>query len=79
MSIVSGFIVLFGCSLSENRAQQCNGRSQTVRPCVALAGRMLLLLLLRETTSCSLAVTVEVEPPHTPTDEVDLLPRREEK
>lgn len=79
MSIVSGIIVLFGCSLNENRAQQCNGRSQTVRPCVARAGRMLLLLLLREATSCSLAVTVEVEPPHAPTDEVDLLPRREEK
>lgn len=78
MCIVSGTIALFGCSLNENRAQQCNGRSQTVRPCVARAGRMLLLLLLRETTSCSLAVTVEVEPPHTPTDE-DLLPRREEK
>lgn len=44
---------------------QCNDwlaytNLQPVRPCVAQAGRM---LLLRETTSCSLAVTVEVEPP----------------
>lgn len=41
---------------------------------------VVMLLLPTQTTSCSLPVTAQVvEPLHTQTDGVDLLPRREGK
>lgn len=60
-----GFFLLFlkwkvVATVAYSSPRRLATRLQTARPCVAQAGRM---LVLRETTSCSSAVTVKVEPP----------------